>query len=235
MFNNSRDNNNNGTTATSTKQQQQRRWYSSNTNNNTNSNSTSTFITPPSTSSISTRVVTTASNTTTNDDDNSESSSTTKQTDNIVYENDDHKISNIKNKNKDDDNDNDNEESWKRIRTIQVPQYGHKDADEAVTSLQNARNERARAKTAANVRRALYGNLFICVSKLGAWMSSGSSSMMSEFVHSCVDCGNQTLLLMGLRDSRNAADKRHPYGTCLFCLCCYVILYYVTYITFCVL
>lgn len=36
--------------------------------------------------------------------------------------------------------------------------------------------------------------------------------MMSEFVHSVVDCGNQALLLIGLRDTRNVADKRHPYG-----------------------
>jgi hypothetical protein len=65
---------------------------------------------------------------------------------------------------------------------IQVPQFGL-DADKAVRSLQNARKERARAKTAANVRRALYGNLIICASKLGAWLSSGSSCMMSEFVY----------------------------------------------------
>ena len=98
-----------------------------------------------------------------------------------------------------------------RSRRIQVPNFGP-DADKAVRSLQNARKERARAKTAANVRRALYGNCIICVAKFGAWLSSGSSSLMSEFVHSVVDCGNQSLLLMGLRDSRNAADKLHPYG-----------------------
>jgi hypothetical protein len=68
------------------------------------------------------------------------------------------------------------------MRSIKVPLYGL-DADLKEQSLQNARKERARAKTAANVRRALYGNLFICVSKLGAWLSSGSSSMMSEFVY----------------------------------------------------
>lgn len=96
-------------------------------------------------------------------------------------------------------------------RRIQVPNYGP-DADEAVRSLQSARQEQARAKTAANVRRALYGNGVICAAKLGAWLSSGSSAMMSEFVHSVVDCGNQSLLLMGLRDSRNVADRRHPYG-----------------------
>jgi zinc transporter 9 len=94
---------------------------------------------------------------------------------------------------------------------IDVPNYGP-DADKAVKSLQNARKERARAKTAANVRRALYGNSIICVAKFGAWFSSGSSSMMAEFVHSVVDCANQSLLLMGLRDSRNAADRLHPYG-----------------------
>eukprot|EP00536_Pseudo-nitzschia_multiseries_P015644 jgi/Psemu1/247016/estExt_Genewise1.C_9250029 len=54
--------------------------------------------------------------------------------------------------------------------------------------------------------------MLICAAKLGAWLSSGSSSMMAEFVHSVVDCGNQALLLIGLRGTRNAADKRHPYG-----------------------
>merc|ERR1711957_95506 len=31
-------------------------------------------------------------------------------------------------------------------------------------------------------------------------------------VHSVVDCGNQSLLLIGLRDSGNKADRAHPYG-----------------------
>eukprot|EP00934_Nitzschia_sp_Nitz4_P000308 Nitzschia sp. Nitz4//scaffold192_size41448//34135//35481//NITZ4_007489-RA/size41448-processed-gene-0.59-mRNA-1//1//CDS//3329540248//308//frame0 len=98
-----------------------------------------------------------------------------------------------------------------RPTRIKVPNFGP-EADEAFRSQQNARKERARAKTAANVQRAMIGNVVVCVAKLGAWMSSGSSSMMSEFVHSVVDCGNQSLLLMGLRDSRNAADRKHPYG-----------------------
>lgn len=67
-------------------------------------------------------------------------------------------------------------------QAIKVPHFGL-DADNAVRSMQNARKEQARAKTAANVRRALYGNLIICVSKFGAWLTSGSSSMMSEFVY----------------------------------------------------
>jgi len=75
----------------------------------------------------------------------------------------------------------DEEMSWKRVRTIKVPKYGP-DAEKAVRSLQSARKERARVKTSINVQRALAGNLIICCAKLGAWMSSGSSSMMSEFV-----------------------------------------------------
>ena len=75
----------------------------------------------------------------------------------------------------------DENKGYKRVRTIKVPQYGP-DADKAVRSLQSARKERARVKTSINVQRALFGNMVICVAKLGAWISSGSSSMMSEFV-----------------------------------------------------
>jgi zinc transporter 9 len=95
-------------------------------------------------------------------------------------------------------------------------QPGESEADveayRCIRSQQITDLEKARAKTAANVRRALAGNLVICVAKLGAWMSSGSSSMLSELVHSIVDCGNQSLLLVGLRDSENVADRKHPYG-----------------------
>ena len=74
------------------------------------------------------------------------------------------------------------------------------------------KKEKARLKTAQTVHLALMGNVFICGAKLVAWISSGSSGMLSEFIHSVVDCGNQGLLLLGLRDSRNSADRAHPYG-----------------------
>jgi len=74
------------------------------------------------------------------------------------------------------------------------------------------RQERSRAATSSNVRRALTGNVIIACAKLAAAVSSGSSAMLSEFVHSVVDCGNQALLLVGLNTSRYAPDRTHPYG-----------------------
>lgn len=72
--------------------------------------------------------------------------------------------------------------------------------------------KKSRSKQASNVRRALGGNVLIAGSKLAAYFSSGSSAMLSEFIHSVVDCGNQFLLLIGLRDSGIEADREHQYG-----------------------
>lgn len=91
--------------------------------------------------------------------------------------------------------------------TDTIESYGTTNSD-----TQRRRMATNRAKTAYNVRRALMGNVVIAIAKLGAWVSSGSSSMLSEFVHSLVDCGNQSLLLIGLWDSSNVADRAHPYG-----------------------
>ena len=70
----------------------------------------------------------------------------------------------------------------------------------------------SRATTTQNVQRALAGNFVIATAKLAAAISSGSSAMLSEFVHSVVDCGNQALLLVGLNSSQQNPDKSHPYG-----------------------
>ncbi len=59
---------------------------------------------------------------------------------------------------------------------------------------------------------ALGANLGIAVTKLAAFLLTGSSSMLAESIHSLADSGNQVLLLVGARRARREADARHPFG-----------------------
>src|SRR5690242_13460831 len=59
---------------------------------------------------------------------------------------------------------------------------------------------------------ALGANAAIAVAKYAAAAVTGSGSMAAEAVHSTADCGNQLLLLLGLRRSKRAPDREHPLG-----------------------
>jgi cation diffusion facilitator family transporter len=59
---------------------------------------------------------------------------------------------------------------------------------------------------------ALLANLGIAVSKFVAAAITGSSAMLTEGVHSVVDCTNQLLLMWGRRASKRPPDKLHPFG-----------------------
>jgi cation diffusion facilitator family transporter len=59
---------------------------------------------------------------------------------------------------------------------------------------------------------ALAGNVLVAMSKFGAAAWTGSSAMLSEAVHSSVDCGNQLLMLYGIHRASAPPDAQHPLG-----------------------
>jgi cation diffusion facilitator family transporter len=59
---------------------------------------------------------------------------------------------------------------------------------------------------------ALGANLAIAVAKGAAAFFSGSGAMLAETVHSLADCGNQLLLLLGMRQARREPTPEYPLG-----------------------
>ena len=59
---------------------------------------------------------------------------------------------------------------------------------------------------------ALGANFAIAVSKGVAAFFTGSSAMLAETVHSLADCGNQLLLLLGMRHAKKAPSPEYPLG-----------------------
>jgi len=59
---------------------------------------------------------------------------------------------------------------------------------------------------------ALGANFAIFVAKLVAAIFTGSGAMLAEAVHSMADCGNQGLLLLGMRQARRPPSSEYPLG-----------------------
>jgi cation diffusion facilitator family transporter len=64
----------------------------------------------------------------------------------------------------------------------------------------------------SHIVQSLVVNLIIAASKGVAAAISGSGAMLAETLHSFADCGNQLLLLLGVKRTRRAPDDKHPMG-----------------------
>lgn len=68
------------------------------------------------------------------------------------------------------------------------------------------------SETPITVVGAIIANFVIAAAKFVAAIFTGSSSMLSEGIHSLADTGNEALLLLGVNLSRRPADETHPFG-----------------------
>lgn len=69
-----------------------------------------------------------------------------------------------------------------------------------------------KADSVKTIFYALAANFAIFVAKLFAAIVTGSGSMLAEAVHSLADCGNQGLLLLGLKRAKQPPSPDFPLG-----------------------
>ena len=69
-----------------------------------------------------------------------------------------------------------------------------------------------KADSLRSVLYALGANLAIALAKSTGAAYTGSSAMLAEAIHSFADCGNQGLLLWGMRSAGKAPTADHPLG-----------------------
>ena len=70
----------------------------------------------------------------------------------------------------------------------------------------------AQADSLKSILFALGANFAIALAKSAGAFFTGSASMLAEAIHSFADCGNQALLIWGLKSAKRAASSDHPLG-----------------------
>jgi len=68
------------------------------------------------------------------------------------------------------------------------------------------------AESTGEILKSLAVNVVIAASKGVGAVLTGSGAMLAETLHSFADCGNQLLLLKGVRATRRPPDRTHPFG-----------------------
>jgi cation diffusion facilitator family transporter len=63
-----------------------------------------------------------------------------------------------------------------------------------------------------HIMQSLVVNALIAIAKGIAAFFTGSGAMLAETIHSVADCGNQGLLLLGVKQSKRPPDEEHPLG-----------------------
>src|SRR3954469_1352754 len=67
-------------------------------------------------------------------------------------------------------------------------------------------------ESTGEILKSLAVNVVIAASKGVGAAITGSGAMLAETLHSFADCGNQLLLLLGIRRSQKPPDATHPLG-----------------------
>lgn len=67
-------------------------------------------------------------------------------------------------------------------------------------------------KSTSHIFQSLAVNTAIAVFKGGAAFYTGSGALLAETIHSFADCGNQLLLLLGVKAATKEPDRLHPLG-----------------------
>ena len=67
-------------------------------------------------------------------------------------------------------------------------------------------------ESTGEIIKSLVVNVLIAAAKGVAAVVSGSGAMLAETLHSSADCGNQLLLLRGVKATKRPPDAQHPLG-----------------------